>query len=290
MDPSALENVFATIEKCFNQLHLYPSWNIKKVECPQMVVIYRATTNDTQLDSFDQKLDSAAKLDYPAHLSAEVKTERELVDTLNDLIDGHDQKEDFCLLDMRNDEKAASNEDASNEPDHSVEDRYSGHAVTEETTSRRKRKVAPVLHPQKKLLRKEKKTDPDFKCPKPKKISSKPTKQKNDDDPDFNYDEAIEEIFTKKKSGPPFMYPELREIKPNAQGLYKCPNCEYAIEVKSTLTQHYKKHVEEYKCTFCLLKFTKKRTLQSHLDNFHNDGEGKLQCHKCEMRFAFQVG
>ena len=298
MDTSSFDNVFKTIEECFMRLQLSQSWVIKKVKTPEMVVIYRSTAVTQQLVDFQQQLASETQHDDYKPLLPEVKTEKDF-DILpnNSVTDSRDANNLFREVEKKESEVVCTDPQAFNEPVLSIEENQNGDTISQRTSLiTRKRTLEesqPRSLPPKKMSKKGKNKDPDFKCPLPPKLRSKPAKKKKDDDPDFNYDEtvlqAINEAIKNRPGGRPLKYPELRTIKPNGEGLYKCPKCDQAVFYQ-TLTKHYKTHLpgKKFPCSICQVLLKDRTSLLMHEDLYHNNHQGKHQCHKCEKQFRFR--
>ena len=293
MDPLSLDNVYKTIEECFNRLELSQSWAIKKVETPEMVVIYRSTADTQQLDEFHYELASEVQTDGEKPFLHEVKMEEDFETLPNHPVkDEHVGKKPICEVEKKENGTVFSDPQTFDKTEFSDEHGngdFFSQATSITTRKRTLKKCRPKLQPKKKMA-KGKRKDPDFKCPLPPKLWSKPAKKKKDD-PDFNYDEtvlqAINEAIRNKPSGRPLKYPELRTIKPNGDGLYKCPKCDHAVSYQ-TLTKHYETHIgKKFPCSLCKMVFKTKTSLLYHEDLYHNSHQGEHQCHKCEIRYRF---
>ena len=90
----------------------------------------------------------------------------------------------------------------------------------------------------------------------------------------------------KKYGGRPTLYPEL---KPNADGVRKCPMCDETFETSPQILRHYRREHKKlfYPCQKCPREFRDPRDLRAHQDQVHNDGTGELKCTQCGMSFHY---
>ena len=82
--------------------------------------------------------------------------------------------------------------------------------------------------------------------------------------------------------------PELYQFTVSPDGLYHCPCCEIKYDSKNRLTRHISFRHQQFECAVCKRQFTK-RPYERHRDIIHNDGNGKIPCSYCSMRFYLGI-